>query len=127
MHIFTQTYTHTAYKEKAECAVVFLVAQACPTLYDPMDCSLPGSSVHGDSLGKNTGVACHAFLQGILTQRSNPDLPHCRWILYRLSQYSYLYYLILTTTLQSIHQYCHFGNKKIEIWVIKETLSSTRK
>ena len=24
-----------------------LVAQSCPTLYDPMDCRLPGSSVHG--------------------------------------------------------------------------------
>ena len=24
-----------------------LVAQLCPTLGDPMDCSLPGSSVHG--------------------------------------------------------------------------------
>ena len=24
-----------------------LVAQSCPTLCDPMDCSLPGSSVHG--------------------------------------------------------------------------------
>ena len=23
------------------------VAQSCPTLYDPMNCSLPGSSVHG--------------------------------------------------------------------------------
>ena len=23
------------------------VAQLCPTLCDPMDCSLPGSSVHG--------------------------------------------------------------------------------
>ena len=23
------------------------VAQLCPTLSDPMDCSLPGSSVHG--------------------------------------------------------------------------------
>ena len=23
------------------------VAQSCPTLWDPMDCSLPGSSVHG--------------------------------------------------------------------------------
>ena len=26
-----------------------LVAQSCPTLCDPMDCSLPSSSVHGDS------------------------------------------------------------------------------
>ena len=23
------------------------VSQSCPTLHDPMDCSLPGSSVHG--------------------------------------------------------------------------------
>ena len=33
--------------------------QLCPTLCDPVDCSLPGSSVHGDSPGKNTGVGCH--------------------------------------------------------------------
>ena len=30
----------------------------------PMDCSLPSSSVHGDSPGKNTGVGRHALLQG---------------------------------------------------------------
>ena len=38
--------------------------QSCPTPCDPMDCSRPGSSVHGDSPGKNTGVGCHAFFQG---------------------------------------------------------------
>ena len=39
-----------------------------------------------DSPGKNTGVVCYAFLQGIFpTQGSNPSLPHCRWILYCLS------------------------------------------
>ena len=32
-----------------------LVAQPCLTLCDPMDCSPPGSSVHGDSSGKNYG------------------------------------------------------------------------
>ena len=32
-----------------------------------------------DSLDKNTGVGCRAFLQGIFpTQGSNPGLPHCR-------------------------------------------------
>ena len=47
---------------------------------------LPGSSVHGDSPGKNTGVGCHALLQGIFpTQGSNPGLPHCNQILYHLS------------------------------------------
>ena len=51
--------------------------QLCLTLCDPMDYSPPGSSVHGDSPGKNTGVVCRAFLQGIfLTQRSNPCLLH---------------------------------------------------
>ena len=33
--------------------------QSCPTLWDPMDSSPAGSSVHGDSTGKNTGVGCH--------------------------------------------------------------------
>ena len=33
-----------------------LVTQSCPTLCSLMDCSPPGSSVHGDSPGKNTGV-----------------------------------------------------------------------
>ena len=60
--------------------------QPCPTLWDPRDCSPPGSSTHRDSPGKNTGVGCRAFLQGIFpTQGSNPGLPHCRWILYQLS------------------------------------------
>ena len=43
---------------------MFLVTQSCPALCDTKDCSSPGSSVHGDSPGKNTGVGCHAF-QGI--------------------------------------------------------------
>ena len=60
--------------------------QSCPTLCDPMDCRPPGSSVHGDSPGKNNGVGRHALLQGIFpTQGSNPSLPNCRWILYHLS------------------------------------------
>ena len=33
---------------------VCLVTQSCPTLCNPMDCSLPGSSVHGESPGKST-------------------------------------------------------------------------
>ena len=63
-----------------------LVAQLCPTLCDPMDCRPSGSSVHGDSLGQNTGVGCHALLQGIfLTQGLNLGLQHIRRILYCLS------------------------------------------
>ena len=40
-----------------------LVAQLCPATCDPMDCRPPGSSVHGDSPDKNTGVGCHALIQ----------------------------------------------------------------
>ena len=55
--------------------------QSCLTLCDPMDYSPPGSSVHRYSPGKNTGVGCHALLQGIsLTQGLNPRLLHLlRW------------------------------------------------
>ena len=68
------------------CAVLCWLTQSCPILWDRIDCSPPGSSVCGDSQGKNTGVGCHALLQGIFpTQGMNPDLPHCRWILYHLS------------------------------------------
>ena len=38
------------------------VAQSCLTPSDPMDCSLPGSSIHG-ILGKSTGVGCHCLLR----------------------------------------------------------------
>ena len=63
-----------------------LVAQSCLTLCDPMDYSLPGSSVHRDSLGKNTGLGCHALLQGIFpSQGLNSGLLHCRWTLYHVS------------------------------------------
>ena len=54
-------------------------------LCDPMDCSLPGSSVHG-ILHKNTGVGCCPLHQGIFpTKGSNPGLLPCRQILYHLS------------------------------------------
>ena len=38
--------------------ILCLITQLCLILFDPMDCSLSGSSVHGDSLGKNTGMGC---------------------------------------------------------------------
>ena len=62
------------------------VAQSCLTLCNPMDCSLPCFSVHGILQAKVLKVGSHSLLQDIVsTQGSNPSLPHCRWILYRLS------------------------------------------
>ena len=58
----------------------------CLTLCDSMDYKQPGSFVHRDSPGKNTGMGCHALLQGIFpTQGLNPGLLHCRWIIYQLN------------------------------------------
>ena len=47
------------------CVYMCLVAQSRLTLCNPLDCSPPGSSVLGDSPGKNSGVGCHALLQAV--------------------------------------------------------------
>ena len=48
---------------------------SCVGLCDPMGCRLPGSPSPWNFPGKDTGVGCHFFLQGILpTQGSNPHL-----------------------------------------------------
>ena len=52
-------------------------------LCNPVDCSLPGSSIHG--LFQAREVGSHFLLQGSFpTQGSNPGLPHCRQTLYPL-------------------------------------------
>ena len=51
------------------------VAQPCPILCDPEDCSPPGSSVHGILQARILEWVCHVLLQGIFrTQESNPYL-----------------------------------------------------
>ena len=89
----TQTHRHTVPKKQGPNLDVQTQAQR-PThiqhthayvlsLCDPMDCSLPGSSVHGDSPGKNTGVGCHALLHGILpNQELNPGVQVSRILYY---------------------------------------------
>ena len=47
-----------------------LIAQSCPTLCDPMDCSPPGSSVHGILQARILEWVAVSLLQGtFLTQR----------------------------------------------------------
>ena len=54
---------------------VYGLGEGCAVCYHPRHCSPPGSSVHGDSPGQNTGVGCHALLQGIFpAQGSNLHL-----------------------------------------------------
>ena len=66
-HSLTRTYTQYSICAKSP--------QSCPTLCDSKDCSLPGSSIHGDFPGKNTRVGCHALVQEIFpTQGLNLHL-----------------------------------------------------
>ena len=63
------------------------------------------------SLGQNIGVGSLSLLLGIFpTQRSNPGLPHCRWILYQLShkgspppQIIYIYRLCVLFSLLNLN------------------------
>ena len=66
------------------CGIV-KVAQSCPTL-----CNSTPWTIHSpwNSPGQNTRVSSHSLLQAIVpSQGSNPGLPHCKQILYQLSQH----------------------------------------
>ena len=80
-----------------------LVAQSCLTLCDPMDCSPPGSSVHGILQARTLEWVAIPLSRGIShTQRVNPALPHCRQVLYHWNHQGYLQNLLF-------HVRCEFG------------------
>ena len=59
-----------------------LGAKLCPSLLQPHGLQPARLLCPWDSPGKNTGVGCHALLQGIFpSQGLNPCLLPCRWIL----------------------------------------------
>ena len=74
--------------------LVFLVnnepdAQSCLTLCDSVDCSWPGSSVHGILQARNTRVDCHFFLLGSYKLwpqnkkeflKQDTKIINCKWI-----------------------------------------------
>ena len=87
-NLFSQFFFHLCSHFKIYSYVFHLscccsVAKLCPTLCYPMDCSHPGSSVHGV---QNTGVDCHCYLQEIFpTQGLNSHLLHLlHWQAYSL-------------------------------------------
>ena len=81
----TQNLVHKCSQQHYLQSKKYVLCLVTQLFCNPMDCSPPGSSVHGDSPGKNTGVGCQVLPQGIFpTQGSNPGLLHCRQILYHL-------------------------------------------
>ena len=65
--------------------VKVLVTWLCLTLCKPMNCSPPGSSVHGILQAGTLELVAVPFQGILLTQGSNLDLLHCRQVVYHLS------------------------------------------
>ena len=66
---------------QAAMKIVKVLVTQCLTLYDPMDCSPPGSSVHGILPARILEWVAILFSMGIFpTQGLNLGLPHCRQI-----------------------------------------------
>ena len=79
-----------------------LVAHVCLTLCDPMDCSLPGSSVHG--ILQATGVGSHSVLQEIFpTQGLNPGILYRRQIFFFFNHLSHQGSPFLDYIIQQFH------------------------
>ena len=85
LHNFPPKPNKLAAQELQLQSVCVLVVQSCPTLCDPMDCSQPGSSVHGIFQARTLELVAIPFSRIFLTQGSNLGLLHCRQILYHLS------------------------------------------
>ena len=94
------------------------VAQSCPTLSDPMDCSLPVSSIHGIFQARVLEWGAIAF--SVFFPRCHHKLLACflpsfkAWLKCNLSQTSFLfiYFLLLENTpfsftLQYYNGFCH--------------------
>ena len=100
------------------------VAQLCPTLCDPMDCSPPGSSVQGDSPGKSTEVGLPCPPTGDLpnpeTEPRSPLLqPHS--LLFE-SQRS-LHFMEGESQLVQ-HYLFILSERNVEAWAVLELLGS---
>ena len=79
-HSAPELLSETLHPQGACVSLCAKLLHSCRTLWDTMDCSLPGSSVHGILQARVLEWGAMPSSRG-----SNPGLLHCRWILYRLS------------------------------------------
>ena len=90
-HMHTQTHMHTHHTHCC-CSVT----QSCLTLWNPMDCSPPGSSVHGISQARTLEWVTVFFSRGSLQPRDGTPFSCIgRWVLYdwatREAPHTYIY------------------------------------
>ena len=113
----------TGQEHRRHCVGCAKSFQLCWTLCNPM-ATLPGSSVHGDSPGENTGVGCHAVLQGIFPiQGSNHPCSLwfllCRQILYHWAPGEAYSGFVALVRILSTWVSCISG-KFFTVWAIRE-------
>ena len=88
------------------------VAQSCPTLSDPMDCSIPGSFRPWDFPGKSTGVGCCCLLWlGGLQSAKRPWL-FIGWVLARKEKS----FLLLVFDILIVHGRSPFWSLSTTYW-----------
>ena len=88
------------------------VAQSCPTLCNPIDCSLPGSSVHGIFQARVLEYSSFLLQSIFPTQGWKPGLPHCRQTLYHLSHQGNPEISILNLNYYAYKHIIYFINSK---------------
>ena len=112
----THVYSHILYYFP-NCVHMYCHFTRVWLFVSPMDCSLPVSSVYGDSPHKNTGVGSHSLLQGLFpTQALNPHLQqllHCRQILYHWATREAPFFLLTNTCFSTSHLR---GNPFLQSW-----------
>ena len=121
MHLLLKNYTQNFFSAHlfwlSHCYSFILIEKpnSCLILCNPMDCSPPGSSVHGILQARI--LEWVAILSpGIFpTQGSNPGLPHCRWILYCLSHHENPSYCYFFTLIEK--PFWYKNNKKLLLWI----------
>ena len=97
-----------------------LVAQSCLILWNPVGCNPPGSSIHGDSLGRNTGVGCYALLKGNLP---NPGIKlrslHC-------GRFFTIFTILYQSSVQSLSRVWLFGTRWIAACQASLSITNSR-
>ena len=84
------------------------VAQSCPTLCDPMVCSLSASSVHGIFQARILEWVAIAFSRDLPYQGSNPGLLHCRQTFLPSEPPGKHFTIMHINILWNIHNFSHF-------------------
>ena len=91
-----------------------LVSQLCPTLWDPMDCSPPVSSVHEVSQVRTLHWVVISFSRGIFpTQGSNPCLLHWQADSLSLSHQGNPAYILISAQISDLWLLKLWENKSV--------------